>query len=380
MAPVERKDIRRLAELRVDDGAVLSVYLNLDPSEFGTAPARATAIRSVIDAASREARELVGDLPHDAGVALHDDVKRVEEFLGSADFTGARGLAVFASGPAGLFETLKLPRPVEQAAVVDDSPFVEPLVAMVPGGEWCVLLANRRDARLLRGTAEQLVEVARFSDNVHGQHDQGGWSQARYQRSVDNEAVHHLKRAADAAHRSYRRRRFDHLLLGAPDETFAALEKEVHAELQSRLRGRVEVDVSNSNVDQILEAAAPVIERHDRERQDDFLAQLQEGLGRGERAAAGLGDVLAALNEQRVGALLLEEGFAAPGVECPKCGWLGPAEGGEECPADGTELLRRDDIGEPAVERAVTQDAEVVVLRDRPDLGPHGGIAAVLRF
>ena len=375
-----RDTVRRLAEFRVDEGRVLSVYVNLDPSSFGTGPARSTAIRSVVDEASRRTRELDGELSHDARGALRDDVARVREFLQGADLEGAHGLAVFAATPANLFETLRLPRAVPNEVVIDTSPFVEPLLRFSPGGEWAVLLANRRVARIFRGSAEQLTEVERFEDDVHGQHDQGGWSQARYQRSVDNEAMHHLRRSAEAAHRRFRRRRFDHLLLGAPEESHGLLEKELHSDLRARLRGRLEVDVQHSGPEQVLEVARPVIEDYERERQDELLRRLQEGLGRGERAAAGLDQVLIALNEQRVEALLIEDDFDGEGVQCTKCGWLGEGGSAASCPADGSELKTIPDLAEAAVERAVRQDAEVVVLHERPELGPHRGIGAVLRF
>ena len=45
--------LRRLAELRPDDGKVVSIYLNLDPTEFASRQARATAINSVLDEAGR---------------------------------------------------------------------------------------------------------------------------------------------------------------------------------------------------------------------------------------------------------------------------------------------------------------------------------------
>jgi peptide subunit release factor 1 (eRF1) len=44
------------------------------------------------------------------------------------------------------------------------------------------------------------------------------------------------------------------------------------------------------------------------------------------------------------------------------------------------ELQEREDVVEAAIEKAIEQSAEVLVLRDQPDLGPHGGIAALLRF
>jgi peptide subunit release factor 1 (eRF1) len=76
--------------------------------------------------------------------------------------------------------------------------------------------------------------------------------------------------------------------------------------------------------------------------------------------------------------LLVEAGFAAPGVVCPTCDWLGTEEAA--CPADGSATERLDDLVEAAVERSLTQAADVRVLRDRAELASHGHIAAVLRF
>jgi peptide chain release factor subunit 1 len=48
--------LRRLAELRPDEGKVVSIYLNLDPTEFASGAARSTAINSLLDEAGRAAR------------------------------------------------------------------------------------------------------------------------------------------------------------------------------------------------------------------------------------------------------------------------------------------------------------------------------------
>src|SRR3954462_6674256 len=107
--------LRELATLRPEGARVLSVFLNLDPAEFAEPPARASEIRSVLDAARRLARRKVeSDGPgHDQKTALRDDLDRVDEYL--SDFTpkGAHGLVVYACGPADLFEVIRLPRPVQ---------------------------------------------------------------------------------------------------------------------------------------------------------------------------------------------------------------------------------------------------------------------------
>src|SRR4051812_29774857 len=105
--------LRRLAETRPGEGGqVLSVFVNLDPAQFATPPARDTQVRSVLDAASRQLRER-GDLAHDVREALKGDLHRVEEvLLDGLDAKGAHALAVFSSSAAGLFEVLKIAEPL----------------------------------------------------------------------------------------------------------------------------------------------------------------------------------------------------------------------------------------------------------------------------
>src|SRR5256885_14984972 len=117
--------LRRLADFRPDGARVLSLFLNLDPSEFGTARARATEINSLVDQADRCVREADG-IPHDQAVALRQDVDRAREFLSGADFGGAHAFALYLCGPADPFEPLKLPRPIETRGCLNDSPFGGP--------------------------------------------------------------------------------------------------------------------------------------------------------------------------------------------------------------------------------------------------------------
>ena len=282
--------------------------------------------------------------------------------------------------PVNFFETIKLPRPVETRAVIDDSPWVEPLAELGMRGSWAVLLVNRKTARMLRGSPERLVELPPVEDDVHGQHDQGGWSQARYQRSIEKEVHDHLKRAAEVAFRRFRRSPFDRLLLGGPEEILSAMEERLHPYMRERVAGRVKVDVEASTTEEVAQAAAAVIAELDRAREREALDRLADGVGSGGRGAAGLADTIEALNERRVGVLLVAEGLTAPGVVCPRDGWVG-VDGPNCCPVDGTELEHRSDIIERAIELAITQSAEVMIGRyHREELERHGGIGAVLRF
>jgi peptide subunit release factor 1 (eRF1) len=267
-------------------------------------------------------------------------------------------------------------------AVIDDSPFIEPLAGLIGRGTWFVVLVNRQTGRMFVGGRERLDELDVIVDEVHGQHRQGGLSQARYQRSVDEDVQDHLRHVAEAAFVHFKRAPFDHVLLGGPTETLADFEPKLHAYLQERVAGRIDVDVENTSADDVLAAAAGKIAEFELGREREALDRLREGVSKGARAVAGLEDVLEALNERRVQCVLLPEGFQAPGCTCPQCGWVGPLDGGS-CPADGTKVECRDSVVESAVELALVQNAEVLVVRDEDhvrELQSFGDIGALLRF
>ena len=378
---ITRERLRRLAGIRPAGGKVLSLFLNLDPREFATAAARRTEIRSVLDRAARLVRDDRA-LGHEARASLRADLERVQAELGDGglDARGAHGLAVFASSAADLFEVLKLSEPVDHDPVIADAPFIEPLSAIGAPERWCALLVNRHVARLFCGPGAALEEVELIEDDLRRRHDQGGLSQANYQRSIDKDVTDHLRRAAKVA--------FGHLqddlpvgiLIGAPHELAGDFESQLHPYLRERLAGRLDIDVEHTSAEDVRRAAAPCVEKAARAREDAALARMAEAFGGGTgRAASGLPEVLAAVHEQRVEILLVEAGFAAPGVLCPTCDWMG-TDDAALCPADGSATDPLDDLVEAAVERALTQAADVRVLRDRAELASHGHIAAVLRF
>jgi peptide chain release factor subunit 1 len=372
----DRDELRRLAQIRLDRPVVLSLYVDLDPAEFATPPARATAVRSLLDEADRKLRDRDG-LSHqdrvDLGASLERSAALLEHDLPT---DGAQAVAVFASNASGLFEVLRLPRPVASRVAIGRSPLVGPLARLERRERWCVALVSRRDARIFRGSPDGLREIEQIHDVVFGQHDQGGWSQARYQRGIEKEKDDHLKHTAEALMKHFKRRPFQRLIVGGPREVVADFESKLHGYLSERLAGRIEVDVDNSTPDQVLRKAQPLFEEHEDEREATALERLGEG-----RAAVGLEDVLHALNQRRVECLVLDERFAAQGTSCPECGWLGPA-GERTCPIDETELEQVDDLTEAAIELTLQQSAEILaVRRRREELEQRArGVAALLRF
>ena len=365
--------LRALAEVRPERGRVLSVFLNLDPTEFATPPARSSAITSVMTAAAHKVESKEG-LSHEERVALKSDVERVRDVLAGSDLAtnGTRGVAVYACKELDVLEVVKLRRPIDSKVVLDRTAFIEPLVLQGTDEQWMVLLVNRRAARIFVGPGDELEETDRIVDDIRSQHDQGGWSQLNYQRSIEKDVSDHVGSAAELAFEIYKKRGLDRLLIGAPEELLGELKGKLHPYLRERIAGKVSVDIENASLDDVRGEAGRAIEAHVRKCEREALDRLVEAVGRGGRGAAGIEQVLDALNQARVETLLIAENFRAGGRRDFEAGLLLPED------ADAGEPV--EDIVEPAIEKAIEQSASPLVVRYHDDLQPLGGIGAVLRF
>jgi len=59
--------------------------------------------------------------------------------------------------------------------------------------DWCALLVTRDSGRIFRGGPTGIREPATCTP-TRNQHQAGGWSQARFERSVDQEVEWHLEK------------------------------------------------------------------------------------------------------------------------------------------------------------------------------------------
>jgi DNA repair exonuclease SbcCD ATPase subunit len=123
-----------------------------------------------------------------------------------------------------------------------------------------------------------------------------------------------------------------------------------------------------AQVDSLLDEASREIEAT--ERPHGELLALREAL---ERARQLLHDFQKSASGARAIAI-----FLSGPLELEEVLRLDTA--GERCPVDGEPLQPRGQIVEDAVHAAITQSAQALALRERPELGSLGGIAATLRF
>jgi peptide chain release factor subunit 1 len=340
--------LQRLAALR-PGVPVLSLYLDLDPTEFPTPRARTSAITSLLDAAHKQFEDYETD--HDSKESLRSDLEHATAFFEEWSPKGARGVALFSATKAGLFESVPLPRPTHTRVFIDDSPYVTPLLAAADTRDWLIVVVDGHSARMLHGNTEHIEEFERVKDSIAGQHEASGPTD--HQRWVEHQVDQHLERVVKEVDAHLRAGDFQHVIVGGPPEIAPRFESMLSPAARERLAGRFAVEVGDTTPDEIRRAALPCFEAEERGRERAILDLLAERLGRGTRAVAGVEGVRDMLAQHRVETLLIEE----------RCQFADPA------------------AVESMVEEAIAQSAEILPVRHYPDeLAQRGHVAAVLRF
>src|SRR5581483_4212077 len=186
VAGITWEQLRELAGFRAQNGYAVSLYVGLDPSDVPTPPAVETKVNAQLGEAQRLSEERKGSMSHEQREALKADLQRIRDWFDNGfDREGVRGVAVFAASLDNLWSTVLLPEPVADDAHVGNELALAPLASHVGRDGALVAFVGRERGQVFRLRNGSLVEIADQTDEVPGQHDQGGWSQARFERHID---------------------------------------------------------------------------------------------------------------------------------------------------------------------------------------------------
>ena len=372
-------ELRELAAFRAGKGCAVSLYVDLDPSDVPTPPDVQTKVNSVLQTAERQMEERKAQLSRDQREALKHDLQRIAAWFDDGfDRQGARGVAVFADGLDNFWATLALPEAAGDEAHIGTELYLAPLARLGDRGSALVAFVGRERGQVWRLRNGVLVEVADQTVELQGQHSQGGWSQARYERGIENAVGQHLRDVAAELDRCVRKLRGTRVVLIGAEDIRSEFEALLSNEVQSCVAGWASVE-AHADGPQVLEAARPVLDEWWAGRENELLARWQEEAGKNGRAASGWESTLEAASDGRVDLLLVQDGVDQPAYQCPQCGRAQMTDG--SCPLDGTTMEAKEGGLDLALHQTLAHGGTVHVVRsDRRDLEPVGGVAALLRF
>src|SRR5215210_2280993 len=251
--------LRELAGFHAEKGCATSLHVNLDPTDTPTAGDAQTRMNALLNAAEKTDRT---DLTHEQREALKADFERIGRWFDDEfDRDGAQGLAVFAAGLDNYWRTVPLPAPLRDNVRVGNSFYLAPLVPLVARADGTIVaVVGREQGQLYRLRAGRLEEIAEHYDEQPGQHDQGGWSQARYQRHIEKLVQEHLKGVAEELDRSRRRLQSPKIVLVCSEGMRSEIADALAREAREAVVGWAPAE-AHAGPAELLEVVTPILER-----------------------------------------------------------------------------------------------------------------------
>jgi peptide chain release factor subunit 1 len=372
MAPNNLLD--RLVTFEPTPFPVISVYLNTQADQNG---------RDNFDSFVRrelKARAKRWTMRTPERESFDRDAERINDYLRDELRPSANGAAIFAcSAERDFFEAAQFDAPItENYLYTSYQPSVYPLARFIDHyPPYVALLADTNVAHLyVFGAGEEMEQRNIVNPNVHRTMI-GGWSQARFQRHIDNIRTHHAKEVVEELDRLTREENIERIVLAGDEVIIPMLREQLPPRLEQMVIDTLRLDVTTPE-HEMMKASFEAVRAHDARKDAEKIEKLlDKHLGSG-YAVTGARDTLIALTLGQV-----EEMFLSASEQDVRDDLTGKAA--ELIPSfpeavEGNGRARSAAIADELVARARQTDADVTFIENATRLAACGGVGAKLRF
>ena len=144
---ITAETVNRIVGFRGNGMPVISLYavVPYEPQDRGT------VVRSKVDSLLHEIRPMAQDhqLDHDVMLSVRADIERFTKAVEEDDRWSPGSVALFSCSGRDFFEEVQLPLSVHDRIVVDETPWVRPMLAVLDEYDrCCVAVVDRKTARI----------------------------------------------------------------------------------------------------------------------------------------------------------------------------------------------------------------------------------------
>ncbi|MGD2146369.1 MAG: host attachment protein [Anaerolineae bacterium] len=368
---LNRDDLRTLAAYTAE-APVLSVYLNVDPTE------------RTRDEYRLELRQLLKSAEETAAT---EDIEAVEAFFDHEYDWSGRGVVIFSSQKEGFWQDFSLAIPVASGVTVAHRPYLSPMAELVDAyGSFAVAVVDRRQLRLflfdlgeLRAKAEfvgedvRKLKRGRGSAGGHGRRG-GAPISSQHEQEVVKRNIRDAVETLQSFCQRYEPRR---LILTGADRTVARFEEALPKHLQDKVTGTLSADL-NASEPAIRELSLGLIREVEEKRKAALVDAVFTAAAKGGNGVIRLADTLGAAHEGRIQTLVIDRHYHEPGYQCEHCAYL-TDHALKQCPFCGGDFVEITDAAEALVTKVIEDGGEVQVVDDNPKAQVFG-VGALLRY
>jgi Bacterial archaeo-eukaryotic release factor family 10 len=344
---------------------VVSVYVGLDaqPQERRSVSTRTSSLLHNIRPMAKD-----HSLDREVRLSVRGDVERIETEL-TQERPKPGAVAVFSCSGKDFYEEIELPRRVRDRIMVDATPWVRPLLAVLDEyHRTCILILDKEMSRTWELYQEELNETSEVLDRALRKPDYAGWhglEEYRVRNKEEELAKKHFRKVATVLDDFYRAGRFDLLAIGGHDHEVPVFQEFLPQRLRGSMAGTFTIDPQTTTLGDIRASAEAVIDQYERNEDRNGVAEVFEKAAARGNAVVGLERSLWAGSVAAIQRLLIQEDATAPGVVCDESGWL--AESGDTCIICGQPTRKTVDVIDELAQAVIDNGGTVEhVIADTP--------------
>jgi len=367
----KQDDLRELAAYQAET-PVLSVYLNVDPTEHTTDEYK-LALRQMLKGAEE--------------LAAPEDMAAVERFFDHEYDWSGRGVVIFSSAKEEFWHTYALAVPVASGVTVARKPYIWPLAALVDAyGSYAVALADRQGMRLLLFEMGELqISDEHVGEGVRklkkGRGSSGGPGRRGgapiSSRREEEVAQRNIRRAIKETKRFCRKHKPQRIILAGAEPTVAQFRERLPKSLQKKVIGSFSANM-NASESEIRKRSLEILQQVEKERKAALVDAVFTAAAKGRGGVIRLADTLGAAHEGRIQMLVIARDHHQPGYQCRNCAYI-TDQPLEVCPFCGGEFAEIPDAAEALVTKVIEDGGKVEVVDDHPKIAEFG-VGAILRY
>jgi peptide subunit release factor 1 (eRF1) len=356
---------------------VVSLYLDI-PVDPGQRNALDSRVSSLLD----QVRACVHDPTLDrlARFSVRDDIDRIQDAAEVARWRPG-ATAIFSCTRGGLFEQVALPHAVHEQVVVDVTPWVRPMLAVLDESyRVCVAVVDRKSAQIWELYQDEIAPLDRVRDRVLRKPNYAGrygLDEYRIRNHAQTLTQAHYRRTAELLREHFDDGGYQLLIVGGHQAELPRFVEALPTELQKIVVGTFSADPNAATEADIRCEATAIAERFERERERRQVDEIFGVAAGGGPAVLGVDACLWAGSLAAVRTLLLQDATMVQGVVCERSACV--ASSGDICALCGGKTRPTADVLDELAMKVIDGGGAVVHIRAETQLRHHVA-AARLRF
>lgn len=250
---------------------------------------------------------------------LVEDLKRARSYLDRHLEKYTHGVAIFSCFKENIFHAIQLWVPVYQYYHVGYEPALRQLIRLKDDYEETMVIGVSSElGRILRITPEGVVEELLATEDFPGRHDQGGWSQARFQRHVEEHMMRHFKKVAERAIKEWDGNHYGFLILWGQEHLIREFIHLLPKRMVDKYAGVINGDLRTDEGEAINKAIHLLRQVEEKRALEEI-----ETMTKARKVLISWDTLLPLLNQGRIYKLFVKAFSSTPGWACPSCEVVG---------------------------------------------------------